>query len=357
MYLGIKNQLERRKIEAEKIYYADSLGFFAPQGKPPAFNSHRPQLDLVLLTSVPPFVKDFDETLAAHHVFRMQALANSGVREVLKKDDLKRSEGDMCILFGLQHAPSGMILRRVKKLREHGIFTMTLAFNGPNEYGCGFASSRDTGLTEKGRTLLENMSAAEMNLDLSHASHKTAAEALEFIQKKKLLMRPMVTHSGSYAVYPHKRNLPDDILKEVARMEGYIGIHLITFLLGAKGSDELKEFVQHVAHAIHICGEDAVGVGSDCPHMDMSRVSAKRNYERLTRLLKTNGKFGERFPDRPEPIYRHGSRMFEILRETLSSEIDPDVIDTTGKVSFTPEIIKRVLGLNFKKFVENSLPD
>lgn len=364
MYIGIKNQLEKGRKDLERggrwPYYADSEVFFARQGEPPIFNSHRPRLDLALLTSVPPFVKDFDETLAAHHVFRMQALSNTNVREVLKKSDLEHAEGSMRVLFGLQHAPSGMTLRRVKRLRENGIFTMTLAFDGSNEYGCGFAGKDDIGLTKKGRALLENMGAAEMNVDLSHASHKTAAEALEFIQKKKLFVRPIVTHSGSYAVYPHKRNLPDDILKEVARMEGYIGIHLITFLLGAKGSDGLKEFVQHVMHVVHICGYGAVGVGSDCPHTDMSRVSAKRNYERLTRLLKTKGKFGERFPDRPEPIYRHDSRMFEILRETLSSEIssriDPDMIDTTGR-NFTPEIMRRVLGLNFKKFVEDSLPD
>lgn len=362
MYLGIKNRLEKEKRkELEKggrwPYYADSEVFFARQGEPPIFNSHRPRLDLALLTSVPPFITDFDKALATHIAFKTQVLSNTNVCEVLKKSDLEHTEGSMRVLFGLQHAPNGMTLRRVKKLRAHGIFAMTLAYDGQSEYGCGFASEDDTGLTKKGRALIENMSASEMNLDLSHASHKTAADALEFIQKKKLLVRPMVTHSGSYAVYPHKRNLPDDILKGIAQMGGYIGINLITFLLGAKGSNELGEFVQHVMHVVHICGYGAVGVGSDCPHTDMSRVSAKRNYERLTKLLKTNGKFGERFPDRPEPIYRHGSRMFEILRETLSSGINPDVIDTTGKIYFTPEIVRRVLGLNFKKFVEDSLSD
>jgi len=358
MYLAIRNQIEKKKIDTEKKpYRADSLAFLAPQGKPPVLSSLRPQLDLALLTSVPPSVKDFGETLAEHCMFRIQTISNKNVREVLGKSDLDCNKGDIHILFGLQHAPSGMTLRKVKRLREHNIFTMTLAFDGPSEYGCGFASERDTGLTDKGRTLLENMSAVEMCVDLSHAGHKTAGDALEFIRQKKLLVRPIVTHGGCYAVYPHKRNLPDDILKEVAQMGGYVGISLITFLLGAKGSDELEEFVQHVKHAIYVCGEDAVGVGSDCPHMDMSRINAQRNYKRLTGKLKTNGKFGERFPDRPERIYREGGRMFEILQELLLKECDPDIIDLTREaVEITPDIKKKVLGLNFRNFVERSLP-
>jgi len=43
---------------------------------------------------------------------------------------------------------------------------------------------------------------------------------------------------------------------------GVIGIYMMPFL-NAEGPATLEHFMQHVEHAIRVCGEDHVGIGTD----------------------------------------------------------------------------------------------
>ena len=53
------------------------------------------------------------------------------------------------------------------------------------------------------------------------------------------------------------------LLKRLAEKGGVVGIYMMPFLR-AQGQPTSDDFVRHVAHCVNVCGEDHVGVGSDC---------------------------------------------------------------------------------------------
>jgi membrane dipeptidase len=71
-----------------------------------------------------------------------------------------------------------------------------------------------------------------------------------------------ISHSGCTAVADVPRNKPDEILKQMADRGGVIGIYLMPFLR-SRGQPTSEDFMRHLTHAIDVCGEDHVGVGSD----------------------------------------------------------------------------------------------
>ncbi len=58
------------------------------------------------------------------------------------------------------------------------------------------------------------------------------------------------------------RNKTDNELKQLADKGGYVGIYLMPFLR-SKGQPMAADLIAHLEHAIDICGEDHVGIGSD----------------------------------------------------------------------------------------------
>jgi membrane dipeptidase len=70
------------------------------------------------------------------------------------------------------------------------------------------------------------------------------------------------THTGCAALNDVPRNKPDNLLRALAQKGGVAGIYLMPFLR-AQGQPSAEDFVRHVAHAVNVCGEDHVGVGSD----------------------------------------------------------------------------------------------
>lgn len=247
---------------------ADSMALLAPHGKKPVFaDAERPHLSLAHLTSVSLSRRNFSGALSAHRAFVKQTLSNHGVRWIRTEKDLISLPADnLGVLFGMQHAPEGVAEENMRKLHDEGLQFMGL-YTDSNEYGSGFNGYG--GLTELGKKLLEWMSASDIILDLSHVGHQTARCALEFLRQEKLPMHPVASHSGCYSVFPHPRNLPDDVLKEIVNQEGYVGIPAIPSLLARESDDPYPALVRHVAHASSVCGANNVGIGSGVVHADV----------------------------------------------------------------------------------------
>ncbi len=325
-------------ITENSKYYADSMAFFGLQGRPPVFDpSKRPLLSLAPLTRVPPFVKSFKAALAAHRLFREQALSkNSGVHEIRTRADLSGRPESMGLLFGMQHAPEGLTLKRVRQLQDAGIRSMAIAYDKPTEYGDGFQGGGQ--LTARGNDLVSWLGECGIILDLSHAGYRTAMDAMTLILLDSLQTKVMASHSGCYEVYPHPRNLSDNLIRRIHFQNGYIGIPAITFLIAKKGDSYLAAFARHVAHAIRVCGDsEFIGVGSDCNHLNMTIEDARMHFKNMLRMLKTNGTFREYFPDRPPEVILDGSHMFDYFDEALKWSSDG------------------VLGEHFKNFLARAL--
>jgi len=102
------------------------------------------------------------------------------------------------------------------------------------------------------------MNALGIAVDLSHCGTRTTAEAIAVSQKPVL-----ITHTGCNAVFRHPRNKDDRELRAAVERGGVVGIYLMPYLDGGTGELTPAMFFAHFDHALEVCGEDHVGIGSD----------------------------------------------------------------------------------------------
>lgn len=185
-----------------------------------------------------------------------------------------------------------------------GIRSMTLTHTKTT----GWADSSDDkpkwdGLNKLGKKIITRMDKLGIAIDISHASDKCIEDVLETSS-----MPIMASHSCARALCNIPRNLPDDLIKEIADRGGYIGVAFYPGFLKkriynqlinnykkfnkeyqdkieenknnpdiinqaqfelykkmVKGIDQvdLHSVIDHIVHVAEIGGIDCVGLGSD----------------------------------------------------------------------------------------------
>ncbi|MCQ0971658.1 membrane dipeptidase [Paracoccus sp. TK19116] len=124
-----------------------------------------------------------------------------------------------------------------------------------NELGGSLHGEDDTGLSDFGRTVVTEMMARNMIVDLAHASPQMVRDVLAMEGT-----RPIVSHTGIHRHCASPRNLPDDLMQAVAAKGGLIGIGFWSDVICGKTPDDIATAI---TAAIALVGEDHVSLGSD----------------------------------------------------------------------------------------------
>jgi len=211
-------------------------------------------------------------------------------------------KGLFSIFIGMENGlPIGTSLEKLHAFWRRGVRYITLTHNADNAIADSAAGHATWGgLSPFGREVLKEMNRLGIMVDLSHSADSTFWDCI------KLSKAPVIaSHSCCRALCSHRRNLTDDMLRALADVDGYVGINFCPDFLSDefgkgyesileeadaaeaafiespadasrieawhKAQDSLavvprpgvKEVVDHIDHAVEICGIDHVGIGSD----------------------------------------------------------------------------------------------
>ena len=150
-------------------------------------------------------------------------------------------------------------LSRLDTLYDNGCRCVTPVWGGSSSIGG--AHDTDTGLTDLGKAAVTRMFELGMVADLSHASEKTADDVLEIAEKSG---SPVIaTHSNSYTVFSHTRNLRDSHLSRLSALGGVVGVSLCDIHIAPKKDPSVDDLIAHVEHYLSVVGDEKVCFGSD----------------------------------------------------------------------------------------------
>ena len=277
-------------------------------------------------------VRDIAETDAL-----LRAHAND-VRKVLTAADIERSrdDGRIGLVYGFQNgAMLGDDVARVDIFAGLGVRVFQLTYNPANQLGDGSMAPGNRGLTPFGREAIARINAARCMVDLSHSGEKTCLEAAQ------VSTAPIsINHTGCRALADLPRNKTDAELRLVAERGGFVGIYFMPFLT-LSGHAHAADVVAHIDHAIDVCGEDHVGIGTDGTITQIDdlqayqAVLAREIEQRRAAGISAAGESADAYPF---VVDLRGPEQFRELERLLATK------------GYSEGRIDKILGLNFLRY-------
>lgn len=237
------------------------------------------------------------------HLTRAQ-LRPGGLEVAVSAEQVRRTvaQGGVAVVLGLENGRPLVLPEALARFADLGVRYVTPTHVASHEW-CD-ASTDDPihgGLAETGIDLVREMNRRGILVDVSHVSDAAVLQILAVSRT------PVVaSHSSARALCDYPRNLPDDLVREIARRGGVVmansypaflddaaceanrerlaGLraHLGEAEAEAPRSEEerarmrreflaahplprvpLERFVDHVIHLVELAGEEHVGIGTD----------------------------------------------------------------------------------------------
>lgn len=220
--------------------------------------------------------------------------------------DIRRAkrQGKIACLMGIEggHAIEDS-LPALREFYRLGVRYMTLTWNNTNNWAdAGRGEKKHGGLSDFGREVVREMNRLGMLVDVSHVSDETMSDALD-VSRAPII----ASHSSARALSNVPRNIPDDLLRRIAKNGGVVNINFYSGFVDsetvsrqsnerderlkaqqeaidkkykddperrAEESDKLEQanplpplplakLMAHFEHVIKVAGIDHVGIGAD----------------------------------------------------------------------------------------------
>jgi membrane dipeptidase len=244
--------------------------------------------------------------------------------------------GQVGIIYGFQNGEAiGGDPGRIEMFGRRGVRVIQLTYNQANHIGDGSMAAGNRGLTAFGRQVVEGLNDSAIMVDLSHSGERTCLEAAA------VSSQPVsINHTGCRALTDLPRNKTDEELRLVASRGGFVGIYFMPFL-NISGHARAADVVEHIDHAVNVCGEDHVGIGSDGSVTSIDDLDAYRaTLAEHVALRQAAGvsAAGERADTLPFVIDLRGTGQFyELIR----------LLEQRG---YRESRIEKILGANFADY-------
>lgn len=150
-------------------------------------------------------------------------------------------------------------ISRVSSLYNDGVRLLTLNWQGTSIIGGAWDTSE--GLTAFGKDVVKSCLELGIITDISHSSIKSSEEIYEicFSYNKPLI----ASHSNSFSICNHKRNLSDELFKKILLSKGLVGISLAKEHISYKNIVSSDDILEHIYHYLSLGGENVIALGCD----------------------------------------------------------------------------------------------
>ena len=150
----------------------------------------------------------------------------------------------------------------IDTLYRMGLRVMGLCWDG-NELASSAFDKDDTGLTDKGKLMVDVISSYGIIIDVSHLSDRSFYDVME-----RTAYPVIATHSNFRDVCNNPRNLTLDMARRIAMRGGVIGLNLCPKFLSDFGRADKDDIFRHVDYALEHLGEDVLAFGCDIDGTD-----------------------------------------------------------------------------------------
>ena len=173
--------------------------------------------------------------------------------------------GQVGFLPTVEHLAIGNELQRVDVLYNAGVRLAGLTYRRKNYIGDGHLERNDGGLSLFGIEVVKRMNELGMVVDLSHASFRTAMDAIEFSEAPVAF-----SHDGSYTLglqqgggeYAAGRLRKDEELVACAEKGGIVGVTVQPSVISSWGSTlGIELLLDHYDYMVKRLGHDHVAIG------------------------------------------------------------------------------------------------
>lgn len=232
-----------------------------------------------------------DGLRAADRFWRMAEHHAEDLFPVCAMADYRQARKDEKIGVMLTIEGGGVLQGDIAVLRlfhRLGARMFSLTWTNDNELGCGIGAQNDTGITDLGFAAIAQCNSLNMLVDVSHLSDKGFYQALEASAS------PIIaSHSNARALTPQvKRNLTDDMLREIGRAGGYVGANFYsTFLNENPEQASIDDVVRHIEYMANLAGVHSIGIGSDFDGISLwpPELESCASYQALGQALEKRG--------------------------------------------------------------------
>lgn len=195
---------------------------------------------------------------AAYQAKRLQKLERKGELHIVRTaSDMEKTDRVLGLLLTEGAHPLEGDLEKIHWLYNEGYRAMGLQHFFDNELGGSMHGRSQAGLTGFGRAAVKKMRQKGIIIDVAHSSVQVVRDVLA------LTPDPIfISHGGTIAHCPKtkNRNLPDDILQDIAARGGIIGIG---YFSGVICDISPNGIAAAIVDAVALLGPDAVALGSD----------------------------------------------------------------------------------------------
>ena len=250
--------------------------------------------------------------------------------------DIERAhqEKKTAIFFGFQNcSPIEDDIGLVESVHKMGARFMQLTYNNQSLLATGCYEKTDSGVTRMGKEVIKEMNRLGVVIDMSHSAEKSTLDAIE-ISSKPIA----ITHANPSFWFAAKRNKSNEVLKELAKSGGMLGLSLYPHHLKDTSNCTLESFCEMAAQTAELMGIKHIGIGSDlCLKQPNNVVEWMRNGT----WTKTKD-YGEGSSDNPhfpkQPKWFEDARGFNNLEKGLK------------KAGFQETEVNDILGNNWYNF-------